>query len=106
MFDTKICKKQNAQNFEYTPKPSFPGPFHIFNERNEEDVIRRFFTHVQELRPQIIVTYNGDFFDWPFVDARAKVSRGQCKPYCLKEKFELNVNVGRKPDPALEVEKD
>lgn len=26
-----------------------------------------------ELRPQIIVTYNGDYFDWPFVDERAKV---------------------------------
>ncbi|CAB1097506.1 unnamed protein product [Ectocarpus sp. CCAP 1310/34] len=59
-------------NFEYTPKPSFPGPFHIFNEPNEEAVIRRFFKHVAELRPQIIVTYNGDFFDWPFVDERAK----------------------------------
>lgn len=64
---------RHVQNFDYTPKSSFPGPFHIFNEKNEEDVIRRFFSHVQELRPQIIVTYNGDFFDWPFVDARAKV---------------------------------
>ncbi|CAM9095659.1 unnamed protein product, partial [Laminaria digitata] len=60
------------QNFEYTPKPSFPGPFHIFNEPNEEAVIRRFFDHVAKLRPQIIVTYNGDYFDWPFVDERAK----------------------------------
>lgn len=36
-------------------------------------MIRRFFAHVAELRPQIIVTYNGDYFDWPFVDERAKV---------------------------------
>ncbi|CAM9987798.1 unnamed protein product [Ectocarpus sp. 8 AP-2014] len=63
---------EDVENFEYTPKPSFPGPFHIFNEPNEEAVIRRFFKHVAELRPQIIVTYNGDFFDWPFVDERAK----------------------------------
>lgn len=64
----------HRQNFEYTPKPTFPGPFHIFNEPNEEAVIKRFFAHVAELRPQIIVTYNGDYFDWPFVDERAKVS--------------------------------
>ena len=34
--------------------------------------------YVQELRPQIFVTYNGDNFDWPFVEKRArmyKVSR-------------------------------
>ncbi|CAN0040306.1 unnamed protein product, partial [Scytosiphon promiscuus] len=64
---------EDVENFEYTPKASFPGPFHIFNEPNEEAVIRRFFAHVAELRPQIIVTYNGDYFDWPFVDERAKV---------------------------------
>lgn len=45
----------------------------MFNEPNEEALIRRFFEHVQEIRPQIFVTYNGDFFDWPFVEARAKV---------------------------------
>eukprot|EP00752_Nemacystus_decipiens_P002463 g2319.t1 len=63
---------EDVENFEYTPKPTFPGPFHIFNEPNEEAVIKRFFAHVAELRPQIIVTYNGDYFDWPFVDERAK----------------------------------
>jgi len=25
------------------------------------------------VRPQIFVTYNGDFFDWPFVEKRARV---------------------------------
>ena len=23
------------------------------------------------MRPQIFVTYNGDFFDWPFIEKRA-----------------------------------
>ena len=27
-------------------------------------------SHCQELRPHVIVTYNGDFFDWPYVDKR------------------------------------
>jgi DNA polymerase epsilon subunit 1 len=33
-------------------------------------LLRKFISHVQELRPHVIVTYNGDFFDWPYVDKR------------------------------------
>jgi DNA polymerase epsilon subunit 1 len=40
------------------------------NEKNEEAVLRKFLTHVQELKPHVVVTYNGDFFDWPYVEAR------------------------------------
>ncbi|CAM9478652.1 unnamed protein product [Pylaiella littoralis] len=80
---------EDVENFEYTPKPSFPGPFHIFNEPNEEAVIRRFFKHVAELRPQIIVTYNGDYFDWPFVDERAKARKG----YGLDMESEIGVGL-------------
>ncbi|KAJ3212107.1 DNA polymerase epsilon catalytic subunit [Dinochytrium kinnereticum] len=62
---------QDISDFEYTPKPEFEGPFHIFNEANELAVIQRFFTHIREIKPNVIVTYNGDFFDMPFVEARA-----------------------------------
>lgn len=44
----------------------------IYNERNEEALIRRFLAHYVELKPHIVVTYNGDFFDWPFLETRAK----------------------------------
>ena len=64
---------EDIENFEYTPKPAFPGPFKIFNEKNEEDLIRRFFSHVQELKPQVMVTYNGDYFDWPFLETRSEI---------------------------------
>ena len=64
---------QDVDDFEYTPKPIYPGPFKIFNEATEEDLIRRFLSHYRELRPQIVVTYNGDFFDWPFLEQRAAV---------------------------------
>lgn len=30
------------------------------------------FSHMREVKPSIYVTYNGDFFDWPFVETRAK----------------------------------
>lgn len=36
-------------------------------------LIQRFFEHINDIRPHIFVTYNGDFFDWPFVEARAAI---------------------------------
>ena len=63
----------DIQNFEYTPKPNYPGPFHIFNESNEKDLLQRFFSEFRRHAPQVVVTYNGDFFDFPYVDARAKL---------------------------------
>lgn len=34
-------------------------------------LIQRFFDHILEIRPHVFVTYNGDFFDWPFLENRA-----------------------------------
>ncbi|KAG6954512.1 hypothetical protein JG688_00012321 [Phytophthora aleatoria] len=64
---------EDIQDFEYTPKEDYPGPFIVFNEENEEQLLKRFFEHVIEEKPHIFVTYNGDFFDWPFIDTRAQV---------------------------------
>ncbi|KAI9822489.1 MAG: DNA polymerase epsilon catalytic subunit [Pycnora praestabilis] len=64
---------EDISDFEYTPKPEYNGPFLIFNEPDEKAVLERFFLHIKEARPTVIATYNGDFFDWPFVEARASV---------------------------------
>ncbi|KAL7994229.1 putative DNA-directed DNA polymerase, family B, ribonuclease H-like superfamily [Plasmopara halstedii] len=64
---------EDIEDFEYTPKEAYPGSFHVFNKENEEQLLKCFFDHVSEERPHIFVTYNGDFFDWPFLDARAQV---------------------------------
>ena len=64
---------EDIADFEYTPKPEYDGPFLVFNEADEKAVIERFFLHIKEARPTVIATYNGDFFDWPFVEARASV---------------------------------
>lgn len=64
---------EDISDFDYTPKPEYEGPFIIFNEPDEKAVLERFFEHIKEARPTVIVTYNGDFFDWPFVEARASV---------------------------------
>ncbi|KAJ1092585.1 hypothetical protein NDU88_005695 [Pleurodeles waltl] len=64
---------EDIEDFEFTPKPEYEGPFCIFNEPDEARLIQRWFEHVQETKPSIMVTYNGDFFDWPFIEARAAV---------------------------------
>lgn len=64
----------DIEAFEYTPKPEFEGMFTIYNEPNEEAVIRKFFAHINKVKPHIFVTYNGDFFDWPFVETRAIIN--------------------------------
>ncbi|XP_073950246.1 DNA polymerase epsilon catalytic subunit 1 [Choristoneura fumiferana] len=63
----------DVEDFEYTPKPEFEGQFIIFNEANEMALIQKFFDHILDVKPHIFVTYNGDFFDWPFVEARAAI---------------------------------
>nr|XP_026494308.1 DNA polymerase epsilon catalytic subunit A [Vanessa tameamea] len=63
----------DVEDFEYTPKPEFEGQFIIFNEVNELALIQKFFDHIMDIKPHIFVTYNGDFFDWPFVESRAAI---------------------------------
>lgn len=68
-----LCLAQDIEGFEYTPKPEFPGPFEVMNEANEAATISRFFAHICEVKPHIMATYNGDFFDWPFLERRAEI---------------------------------
>ena len=62
---------EDVPDFEYTPADEFRGPFTVVNLPNEEAVVRHFIAHCQAARPSVYVTYNGDFFDWPFLDTRA-----------------------------------
>lgn len=63
----------DVEDFEYTPKPEYEGPFTVWNMANEAAVIRKFFDHILEVKPHIFVTYNGDSFDWY---GERKVGRG------------------------------
>ena len=63
---------EDIEDFEYTPKEGLDGPFTVFNEADEAATIMRFFRHIQEVRPTVLATFNGDFFDFPFLCARAK----------------------------------
>ncbi|XP_074301915.1 DNA polymerase epsilon catalytic subunit A-like [Silene latifolia] len=60
----------DIEDLEYTPKPEFEGCFRVTNVKNEKELLRSWFSHMQEVKPGIYVTYNGDFFDWPFLERR------------------------------------
>ncbi|KAG8816446.1 DNA polymerase epsilon catalytic subunit [Serendipita sp. 399] len=64
---------EDIDDFEYTPKEGYEGPFTTFNEADEEATIRRFFEHIQTAKPTVMATFNGDSFDFPFLAARAQV---------------------------------
>ncbi|CAK9171530.1 unnamed protein product [Ilex paraguariensis] len=65
------CVGEDIEDLEYTPKPEFEGFFKITNVKNEKELLRQWFAHMQDVKPGIYVTYNGDFFDWPFLESRA-----------------------------------
>ena len=62
---------EDVEDFEYTPKPEYKGPFIVWNVPNEQALIRTWFDHMRETQPSIYVTYNGDYFDFPFIETRA-----------------------------------
>lgn len=37
----------------------------------QEELLRQWFAHMRDVKPGIYVTYNGDYFDWPFLESRA-----------------------------------
>ncbi|XP_057988015.1 DNA polymerase epsilon catalytic subunit A isoform X2 [Hevea brasiliensis] len=65
------CVGEDIEDLEYTPKPEFEGCFKVTNVQNEVELLRQWFAHMQEVKPGIYVTYNGDYFDWPFLESRA-----------------------------------
>lgn len=35
------------EDFEYNPKPDYPGPFIVWNEPDEASLIKRWFDHMK-----------------------------------------------------------
>uniref|UniRef100_A0A452YAU8 DNA polymerase epsilon catalytic subunit n=1 Tax=Aegilops tauschii subsp. strangulata TaxID=200361 RepID=A0A452YAU8_AEGTS len=66
-----FCVGEDIEDLEYTPKPEFEGHFRVKNVADEVGLLKAWFSHMQEVKPGIYVTYNGDFFDWPFLEKRA-----------------------------------
>lgn len=65
----------DIEDFEYTPKSEMKGPFTVWNEADEAATLLRFVDHIKAERPNIFVTFNGDGFDWRFLEERARILR-------------------------------
>ena len=65
---------EDIEDFEYTPKPEFKGEFTVLNEANEFQVLTAFFYHIKKTKPLIFSTFNGDYFDWPYIKTRASIN--------------------------------
>lgn len=49
----------------------YPGLTNLDRWYLQKELLVSWFSHMREVKPSIYVTYNGDFFDWPFIQARA-----------------------------------
>ena len=73
----------DVKDFEYSPKPEYDvGQFKVFNEPDEKALIVKFFEHIRETKPFIFVTFNGDYFDWPFIQDRAEYYQLKMEEEC------------------------
>lgn len=73
LINNRSIISEDIDDFDYSPKPDFEGNFRVFNEPDEKAVLLRFAEHVTQTRINVFVTYNGDFFDLPFLEERYKV---------------------------------
>ncbi|KAK4530214.1 hypothetical protein CCYA_CCYA03G1071 [Cyanidiococcus yangmingshanensis] len=62
---------EDIHGFTYAPKLEFESHFTVFNEPDEASLLRRFLQEARVSQPRVFVTYNGDAFDWHFVQVRA-----------------------------------
>ncbi|CAD8196556.1 unnamed protein product [Paramecium octaurelia] len=76
---------QEVQNFDYAPKPEFATQAIIYNQPNEKSLLLKFFQVILDYKPNIISSFNGDRFDWPFIEER-----------CLTHGFYLEQEIGIK----------
>lgn len=61
---------EDIDDFEYTPNEAFRTNITVYNEPDEKSVLIKFLEHIKEVKPFIITTFNGDRFDFPFIETR------------------------------------
>jgi DNA polymerase elongation subunit (family B) len=45
----------------------------VFSDDDEKELLRKFTWHMRTLEPGLVVTWNGSFFDLPFIQTRADI---------------------------------
>ena len=62
----EICSK-DIKEFTFSPTQDQKYEIIIFNELNEQKCLEKFFNHIKAAKPLIITSFNGDYFDMPFI---------------------------------------
>ena len=62
---------KDIEPFDYNPLPGISSEVTIYNEKDEKTCLEKFFKHIKQTKPFIITSFNGDFFDIPFIQKRA-----------------------------------
>ena len=63
----------DIDDFDYSPSAEMQGRFICLNLDSEKELLMAFFRLIKEEKPVLFITYNGDFFDWPFIDRRCQI---------------------------------
>ncbi|VWU50294.1 DNA polymerase epsilon catalytic subunit A, putative, partial [Hepatocystis sp. ex Piliocolobus tephrosceles] len=102
---------KNIREFLYKPNDEYSGAgsFKIFNEKNEYGLLKRFIEHIKLLKIHIFVTYNGDFFDIPYLYKRCEINNINIKNeigFVMNNKEECSCNFILNIDAYKWVERD
>ena len=65
---------QEVREFYYDPKPEFGCDVTVYNEDSEKATLLRFASFMQSYNPHIVTSYNGDRFDYPFLQRRFELN--------------------------------
>jgi DNA polymerase epsilon subunit 1 len=63
----------DIEGFEYNPKEEYRADSIVYNMPDESKCILKFFSLIHEIKPNIITSFNGDRFDWPYIDKRCEL---------------------------------
>ena len=61
----------DVKPFHYCPKHEFECDAVIYNEPNEKALLERFYNKIEEGKPMILTSFNGDKFDIPYIKSRS-----------------------------------
>lgn len=62
----------DIKDFTYSATAEFEADVQVFNEENEFNLLKKWFSHIRESKPFVITSFNGDKFDWPFIQTRCE----------------------------------
>jgi len=65
-------RRGHARRNPTRPNAKRPAPHRLIGYPCQESLLRRFFDHICEVKPSVFATFNGDSFDWPFIEERAR----------------------------------